>query len=275
MSQVDIEKTCKELVEQLKERRELIYPPNEKRKLPEDIPSSKEIRELRKLIESVKSNMVMFRNVVEPKKRITKPLKLKDSMIEFLHLSPSFGGYYKREFLVRIINLYTTINNLVIPNGIRIDDTLSKATGISSGEEIERKQIFTIVAASFIQTSQDPNQAAQKLSSKIIRSLEKEKQDLDAISKALNYLRRVTKCYEQTITSQHKDILVAEATEWNKVILEARQAFENTVKSTRMFSDNNTIEQPPQPEDEEQDIAEEAEDIQGEQEDIVEEEQDE
>jgi len=274
MTRQDVDTACKDLIEQWKERRTLIYPPNDKRKLPKDVPTLKDMRELRKLLITSRVGMLALHNEVEPTKRLSHPIKLGAAMQTFLNLPSSFGGYYKRELLVKAINLYAGINDLVIPIGITIDNALAAATGYPVGEELPRARIFNVVSVAVERSSTSKvsskttskGEIVAKLSNRVLRAIEKETQQLQAVSDALQHLRHAKKCREQCLSSTHKNILAVEAKEWETIITEAEHTLQQCQQNSRLFGkvvDVDTgvdtgVEQPPAPtEDAEQPAVEE------------------
>lgn len=234
LTRADIDQMCKQLVDDLKARREALYPPGEKRKLPADIPTLQQMRDMRKLVVTIRAGMLALHDDIEPRKRPTSPLKLTEAMATFLGLTPAFSGYYKRELLVKALNIYATVRGLVVDGGIMLDDDLALATCRSTGELLPRQQVFGLVSSAFEPSSEHTKSAVHP---RVLKALEKEKDELQSVSDAIAYVRRTKQHRDRCLTSKHKDLLVQEAKGWSAEVSRAEEALLQCVAQTRLFAD--------------------------------------
>jgi hypothetical protein len=144
----EIDRVCDKLVEGITDRKLAIYPPGDKRKLPDDIPKQKSFVSLKKRIEALRSVMNAKERNLNPSHRVMKPIKVNDEMIEFLKLDEEFDGFYTRELLVKAVNLYTSLKGLSEGNVVTLDARLAKAAQKEEGDQIQRTEIFSIVSKS-------------------------------------------------------------------------------------------------------------------------------
>jgi hypothetical protein len=207
MSRAEIDQTCTRLVGCLMARRLAIYPPGDKRRLPDDIPTIKHFQDARKQVEVIRGGMLALYDDVRPRKKPTNPLPLAERMREFLGLPAAFQGYYKRELLIKAINLHVTLNGLTVAGGVRVDEALSRACGgrYADGEIIQRRSVFSLTSGAFVTRAE--GEEAAKVPSRVKTLLLRERAELQAVGDALTLLRKARQQHQLATSSPHAALL--------------------------------------------------------------------
>lgn len=228
-----IDDICDKLVEGISDRKLAIYPPQDKRKLPDDIPKQKSFVNLKKKVEELRSIMNSKERNLNPSHRIMKPIKVNEEMAEFLKLDDEFDGFYTRELLVKAVNLYTSLRGLSEGNVVTLDARLAKAAQKEEGDQIQRTEIFSIVSKSISRVELD-----QEKTDELLKVLLEEQSQLKIIAD----IRSLAKDLEKQISLMSEeglDDLFEKEIEKNKTKLQqVNDHLEEAVKKNRFLKPN-------------------------------------
>ena len=114
-------RTVKEIYSTIKER---MYPPKqEKRELPKDVPTRKQLNATSRKIDRVEKSIS---RIYRSKKKRIRPVEMTSKAKSFLKLDEP---YYDSTLLLRVIHLYTLYNDLSDGETFRTDKKLEKILG--------------------------------------------------------------------------------------------------------------------------------------------------
>jgi len=212
----------------IKERSVALYPPGDKRKLSDDIPSREIFRQLRTRCNEIRTSMLAIDAATFPKQRVSVPIVVSVGMREFLRLGDEFGGYYTREALVKVVNLYASLYELSSGHTITLDTRLASALGLSAGTKIPRQRIFELVSKTI---SKGPSPEGN-----ITLVLDREREELDELGKLLDKYRHVKQQQVTIKSSPDKDMFQKELATLREQEEELEATLEDTKATNRIMS---------------------------------------
>jgi hypothetical protein len=229
-SREDTKEICSALGAGITKAKHLVHPPDHKRWLPEDLPTTKYFDETKRAVSAVQASIMGLHDVVDPRRKATPAVRATKEMARFLCLTPEFDGCYKRELLVKALTLYAATRGLATPAGFRVDDRLARASGVAIGSVVERKGIFTFAARCVRSLTKEE---ALALPQEVLDTLDEERRELAGVSYALAELRAAKKHAELAAASPDADLLEREAKRWTARAEELTKDLHTAAQATR------------------------------------------
>jgi hypothetical protein len=231
----EINEACGELVTGLAASRLALYPPGDKRRLPDDIPTTKDFRAMRKQIEAVRLALLdMCAGARGGRQALF--VRLRPSALAFLRLPDEFDGWYKREVLVKALNMHATLADLSTAEGIRVDERLALcADEMEPGSLLQRKEIFALVSA----LCERPPADAEPPSEQVVAAIAREQDELNALAEVLAELRHARAQVTAIEGSRHVALLARELESRRQDAERLQQRLHEVAATTRLFSSDD------------------------------------
>jgi hypothetical protein len=225
-----IDELTKILLEGISDRKLAIYPPNDKRKLPDDIAKQKVFVQLKRRVEAIHRALSALDRNLHPSKRDIKPIKINKHMQRFLRLDDEFDGFYSRELLVKAINLYTSIKGLSESNVITLDARLAKAMQKEKDEKIQRTEIFRIVSNSISKVEIDEEKLAE-----LLPLLFEEQKNMGAIADLRLEIKDLEKQISLMEENESADLFKKEITKRKEQLSTLQEQLDDLIQSNRFL----------------------------------------